>query len=118
MKKTTALLLSAVLLTLFAHPVQAATDQNEAAEAMKPERHFGGSNFASGDYPDHSCVQPPMPVFLDQGSVATFQTQLAIYKQCILDYLDASANDQNRIKEKADEAAEEYNSFAKKVNRR
>jgi hypothetical protein len=83
---------------------------------------FGGSNLGFMGYPSHTCSPPyskPIKPFqfteqwqIDQynSEVDTYNFELDTYRQCIKEYVENSANDIKRIKEKANEAISDANS--------
>jgi hypothetical protein len=69
-------------------------------------------------YPEHECSKPFVPLCLydrscDEWEVSDFKIQLKRYKNCINEYLDNVEIDIECAKQRASEAADEYNNFVK-----
>lgn len=71
------------------------------------------SNFDAAGYPRHRCRQPVPPYSDDPLDRKFFQEALEQYRQCIREYARAAKNDCELIKEKANEAVEEFNAFVR-----
>jgi hypothetical protein len=69
-------------------------------------------------YPSNSCYEPREPFCLSMGNcsqwdIDRYKREINDYKQCILDYVDAVEADICNMKEKANEAIQEWNNFAR-----
>ncbi len=65
---------------------------------------FGGSNLGFLGYPEMTCRKPTKPIYRDEFSVNTYNSDAERYIKCVNEYLENSRNDINRIKEKMQES--------------
>jgi hypothetical protein len=69
-------------------------------------------------YPSNNCYEPNEPFCVMSGNcsqwdIDNYKRKIDNYKQCILDYVDAVEADICNMKEKANEAIQEWNNFAR-----
>ncbi len=70
--------------------------------------------FADAYPPSHDCNQPDTPYeFDDQYQRDQFESDTEEYKRCISDFVDEQQDAIRKHKSAADEAIEEWNSFAR-----
>ncbi|MBV7478220.1 hypothetical protein [Pseudomonas sp. PDM31] len=76
------------------------------------------SPFALADSypPSHNCTKPDIPYeFEDQFERDQFESDVEEYKDCITDFVDEQQQAMRKHKSAADDAIEEWNSFARSM---
>ncbi|MBB6287652.1 LmbE family N-acetylglucosaminyl deacetylase [Pseudomonas sp. JAI120] len=70
--------------------------------------------FADTIEPSHDCSQPSVPYeFEDQNERDQFNAEVEEYKSCITDFVEEQQDAIRKHKSAADDAIEEWNSFAR-----
>ena len=70
--------------------------------------------FADSFEPSHNCDQPDIPYeFADQYQRDQFNAEVEEYKSCITDFVEEQQDAIRKHKSAADNAIEEWNSFAR-----
>ncbi len=73
--------------------------------------YYGSSNLSFSGYPDCRCYEPSPPYSNDKWAWDNFKSEVAEYERCVRNYVEAAANDQEDISEKANDAIRKYNNF-------